>query len=274
MNGMFAPQNAFPKFEKKTFDKIALIDADKMKHLVTYDVGNDIKNNLERSPVRLNKYIDNRINDIMNSFTAKGYIFCFSGKSSNTFRYHVGFEKEYKGNRKDDPSFYEGKIEDMAEVVTKVMNTYPSLIFSELEADDILSFLQCEETFIYSNDKDLKQIPGSHFDFDKKDIYEITPEEAFKNLCYQLLIGDSTDCIVGLRGCGPVMANKILEATPTKRLINTILVEYQKKLGLTKGTDAFVETWNLVKLREQRGEYFKKKYASAINLLEIVKNGK
>lgn len=85
---------------------------------------------------------------------------------------------------------------------------------------------------------------------------------------------DSTDCIPGLRGCGPVMANKILETTPTKRLINTILVEYQKKLGLTKGTDAFVETWNLVKLREQRGEYFKKKYASAINLLEIVKNGK
>ena len=274
MEGFYAPKSAFPQFEKKTFDKIALIDADKMKHLVTYDVAKDIKNNMERSPVRLNKYIDDRINEIMNSFTAKGYIFCFSGKSSNTFRYHVGFEKEYKGNRKDDPSFYEGKIEDMAEVVTKVMNTYPSLIFSELEADDILSFLQCEETFIYSNDKDLKQIPGSHYDFEKRDIYEISQEEAFKNLCFQLLIGDSIDFIVGLRGCGPVMANKILETTPTKRLINTILVEYQKKLGLTKGTDAFVETWNLVKLREQRGEYFKKKYASAINLLEIVKNGK
>lgn len=268
---MQVPQGGYATFEKKHFDKIALIDADKMKHLVAYDVSKDLKNNLERSPVRLNKYIETRLKEIFDQFSAKGYIFCFSGKSSNTFRYHVAFEKEYKGNRKDDPSFYEGKIEDMSEVVSKVMNLYPTLIFSELEADDILSLLQDEDTFIYSNDKDLKQIPGLHFDFIKRDLVTISEEEAYRNLCYQLLIGDSTDCITGLKGCGPVAAQKIIDATPIKRLGNAILVEYQKKFGITEGIDCFVEAWNLVKLRTNRGEHFKNKYASALNLLKIIK---
>jgi len=101
-------------------------------------------------------------------------------------------------------------------------------------------------------------------------LVEVTEEEAFRNLCYQMLIGDSTDCIVGLRGCGPVSAEKIMNTTGTKQLLNRILIEYQTKMGLTHGTDAFVETWNLVKLRPSRGTHFLKKYESAKNLLEII----
>ena len=158
----------------------------------------------------------------------------------------------------------------MAEVVRVVMKTHPSLIFNDLEADDVICFLQSSDTFVYSNDKDLKQIPGLHFDFDKKDLVEISEEEAFRNLCYQMLVGDSTDCIPGLKRCGPKKAKEIMDSTLTKQLLNRILVEYQKQLGLTMGTDAFVETWNLVKLRPARGTYFLKKYESAKNLLEII----
>ena len=186
---MFAPKNSFTQPVKKHFEKIALIDADKMKHLVAYDVACDLKNNMTRCPNRLSMFIEDRLASIFNSFSARGYIFCFSGKSSNTFRSHIAVEKEYKGSRKEDPSFYEGKIEDMAETVRVVMNSHPTLIFNDLEADDILCFLQTPDTFIYSNDKDLKQIPGTHFDFDKKDLVEISEEEAFRNLCYQMIVG-------------------------------------------------------------------------------------
>jgi 5'-3' exonuclease len=269
---MYAPKNAFAQPVKKTFGKVALIDADKMKHLVAYDVACDLKNNMTRCPNRLAMFIEDRLATIFNSFSARGYIFCFSGKSSSTFRSHIAFDKEYKGTRKEDPSYYEGKIEDMAEVVRVVMNSHPSLIFSDLEADDIICFLQTTETFVYSNDKDLRQIPGTHYDFDKKDLFEISEEEAFKNLCYQLIIGDSTDCISGLKGYGPKKAKEIMDETPVKLLINRIMLEYQKVFGLTKGTDAFVEAWNLVKLRPNRGDYFKSKYQSAFNLLEIILN--
>lgn len=271
-NQMFAPKNAYAQPVKKKFDKIALIDADKMKHLVAYDVACDLKNNMLRSPDRLAMFIEDRLAAIFNSFSARGYIFCFSGKSTNTFRAHIAVEKEYKGNRKDDPSFYEGKIEDMAETVRVVMNSHPTLIFNDLEADDILCFLQTKDTFIYSNDKDLKQIPGTHYDFDKRDLVEVTEEEAFRSLCYQMIVGDSTDCIPGLRGFGPKKATEIMEKTLTKQLLNRILYEYQSVSGITAGTDAFVETWNLVKLRMNRGAHFKKKYESAFNLLEIILN--
>jgi len=269
-NTMFAPKNAFANPKKQHFDKVSLIDADKLKHLVAYDVACDLKNNMDRTPDRLAMFIEDRLASIFNSFSAKGYIFCFSGKSSSTFRSFVAIEKEYKGTRKDDPSFYEGKIEDMAEVVRMVMNTHPTLIFNDLEADDIICFLQCEHTFVYSNDKDLKQIPGSHFDFDKKQLVEITEAEAFQNLCYQMIVGDTTDCIPGLKGYGPKKAETLINSVGIKQLLNRILVEYQTVMGLTMGTDAFVETWNLVKLRPARGTHFLKRYESAQNLLDII----
>lgn len=269
-NSFIAPTSSFDKIEKKHFDKVALIDADKMKHLVAYDVGNDLKNNLTREPNKLAGYIETRIGEYFNQFSAKGYIFCFSGKSYDTFRNHIAFDKEYKGNRKDDPSYYEGKIDDMSEVVKVVMKSYPTLIFYDLEADDVISMLQNEDTFVVSNDKDLKQIPGLHYCFDRKELITITEQQAFESLCYQLVVGDSTDNISGLKGYGPKKAQDLISSVPVKQVINRILFEYQKVFGITNGTDAFTETWNLVKLRTSRGDYLKKKYQDAFNLLELI----
>jgi DNA polymerase-1 len=266
---MFAPKSASLN-NKKHFDKIALIDADKMKHLVAYDVANDLKMNMTRQPNRLAMFIEERIAGIFNQFSAKGYIFCFSGKSHNTFRSKIAIEKEYKGNRKDDPSYYEGKIEDMAEVVKVVMKSFPSLIFNDLEADDILCFLQNDDTFIFSNDKDLNQIPGYHFDMNTKDLIVVSEEDAYRNLCYQMIVGDTTDNIPGLKGYGPVKAKKLMAEVPIKKLINHIHFTYQQVYGLTNGTDAFTETWNLVKLRPSRGTYFLEKYKEAKELLDLM----
>ena len=270
---MTAPANAYMNPVKKSFpDKIALIDADKMKHLVAYDVCKDLKRNLQRNPKTLRAYIDKRIGEIFSQFSAKGYIFCFSGKSFDTFRNKIAIEKEYKGNRKADPNFYEGKIEDMAEVVKVVMNTYPTLLFPDLEADDVISFLQCEHTFVFSNDKDLKQIPGLHFCSDRKDLITVSQEEAFENLFYQMIIGDSIDCIPGLKGYGPKKAQEIIRSVPLKQLPQRIMHEYMTVHGIISGVDCFTETWNLVKLRINRGTYFLEKYKDAINLLELIIN--
>lgn len=270
---MYAPAPSNMSLPKKHIDLVALIDADKLKHLVAYDVYSDLKHNIPRDPHRLAYLIEERIAGIFSNFSAKGYIFCFSGKSFDTFRSAVAIEKKYKGSRENDPTFYEGKIEDMAEVVRTVMKTYPVLLFKDLEADDVLCYLQCDQTFIYSNDKDLNQIPGWHFDAVKRDVKKISEEEAHRNLCYQLIVGDSTDCIPGLPGYGAVKAQKIIDSVPLKSLIQTILHEYHKVMGITHGTDAFVETWNLVKLRVCRGKHFNEKYIEAKNLLnEIIRS--
>src|SRR5690606_35472816 len=112
----------------------------------------------------INEYL---YRDIFSQFKAKDYIFCFSAPSKSVFRSIIASDKAYKGNRKkvEDAYYYEGKFEDMAYVFEYVSNRYQTLYFNDLEADDILSMLQDEDaTFIFSHDKDLKQVPGAHWD--------------------------------------------------------------------------------------------------------------
>lgn len=259
--------------EKKHFDLIALIDADILKHLVTYDIHKDLMMNIQRSDSQRIQYIEDRLQSIFSSFSAKGYIFCFSGKSYSTFRHSIGMEREYKGSR-TDPNFYKGKIEDMSFVVSYISNQYPTLVFSDLEADDVISMLQNDNTFVYSNDKDLLQIPGFHFDLEKWDVYHMSEEKAFYNLVTQVIKGDSTDSIPGLKGYGDKKSKELIESKPLKQGINLVLREYQLKHGLTEGTDMFCEMWMLVKLRSNRGTYFKEKYKRAFELLNAMQNVK
>lgn len=246
-------------------NKIALFDADYLKYIVVdriWKLGNQDGNYPKA---------EETIKEVLSEILIKIHdpiIFCFSGKSSETFRYKVSFEKEYKGNRStsSDSRFYDRKISDMYEVVDYISKNYNALIFNDLEADDILSALQCDRSYIISKDKDLKQVPGYHYNFEKNEIYEITNEEAIFNLCFQLLTGDTTDNITGIPGIGPVKAADILSDKNPKKMINAVILEFQKKYGLFNGTDFFTENWNLIKTRPNRGAYFQKKYESMYNL--------
>jgi len=87
-----------------------------------------------------------------------------------------------------------------------------------LEADDLLGILS-KETYegrehipvIVSLDKDLDQLPGYHYNFVKKYLYFVTEEEGRLALYKQLLTGDSTDSIPGIKGLGKKTADKLLD---------------------------------------------------------------
>lgn len=92
------------------------------------------------------------------------------------------------------------------------------------EADDLLAIRSTElqalggpEPIICSIDKDLKQVPGWHWDFVKKKLVYINERQGHLNFYAQLLIGDPTDGIVGLKGIGPKTADKILKGLVTER---------------------------------------------------------
>jgi 5'-3' exonuclease len=253
-------------------DKIALIDADYIKYLVTNDIFKDIKTKravIYKNPIH--HYTQRRIDNIINSFNAKGYLFCFSGPSDNTFRCSVSFDKKYKGNRSYVEN-YENELQDKIEVVKYIRARYPSVKYNDLEADDLLCMLQDESTFIYSNDKDLLQIPGIHWDIKKGVFLEVSNEDAMMFLMKQMLTGDTVDNISGLKGCGEVGATKLLTDVSVKNQPFTILMEYMKKHGAFNGIDSFVEAWNLLKLRGNRGDFFLSKYKGAFDTLRLIKN--
>lgn len=120
----------------------------------------------------------------------------------------------------------------------------------EWEADDLVADRAGElgetECCIVSMDKDLKNIPGVHFNFyrprAKADEYGIlteqemvglafvSSEDAYYNFWSQMLIGDSTDNIKGAKGIGKVRAAKILNESENFKL--SVQEAYQKAFGI------------------------------------------
>lgn len=272
----YAPVNYEDSIDlnKKVIDKVALIDADRYKHLVTYRMYQKLMDEGERhTTALLNEVIDEYLSkDIFNCFDAKAYIFCFSAPSSKVFRNAIAQEKQYKGGRKNvvDKYDYTNKYEDMAYVYQYISERYQTLYYDDLEADDLLSMLQNENTFIFSHDKDLKQVSGWHWSMDKYDLFHVTEETGTMALLEQLLIGDSTDSIPGLKGFGV----KGLEAFRTEcfgmnneQLMFLVIKKFIDKYGLLNGIDTFTEMWTLLSMKLNRGEYFREKYFKAFELI-------
>jgi 5'-3' exonuclease len=260
-------------------DLIALIDADRYKHLVTYRMYKEImEEGKEHSKALLNEIIDNYLSrDIFNVFKAKTYVFCFSAPSKDVFRHAIAQEKKYKGNRGKsvDKYFYTGKYDDMGYVYDYIASRYQTLFFDDLEADDILSMLQDDRTFIFSHDKDLKQVKGMHWDMENYKLVNTTETEGTRILVLQLLLGDSGDNIPGLKGFGEKALNDfkekvIRENMTTAQMLFHAITEYTNKYGVLYGIDAFAENWGLLSMKLNRGKYFKEKYVEAYSLMETL----
>lgn len=272
--------NAAMRQDFTKINKVCLVDADRFKHIAFHrmekianqEFGFDeptfetLKQIIKAESVGQCDDLEMTIKDPI--------VYCFSGKSSNTFRYHLAISKEYKGNRTSDKltiEEFKQKIDLMNHAMECIMREKACLLFEDLEADDLLSALQDEDTYIVSVDKDLRQVPGLHYDLDQKKIITIESEDALITLAKQMLTGDSTDNIGGLEGIGPKKAEKILENVKPKNALNVVYRHYKMKYGIIKGTDSFTEAWNLVKLRSNHGGYFKEKYKQAFMLVDEIK---
>ena len=97
-------------------------------------------------------------------------------------------------------------------------NHYHAETVAGYEADDLMAIaataMSRKDCVIMSLDKDLRQIPGKHYDFVKQELYDVSGEGAMRNFWTQALVGDKTDDIPGIYGIGPVKARKILDEVP------------------------------------------------------------
>lgn len=128
----------------------------------------------------------------------------FIGGQEN-FRKRI--DPNYKGNRdpEDKPLLY-----DLARDYMMSLGAY---LVNYIEVDDMLGILQTrnDDTIICSIDKDLNTIPGAHYNLDHQIEYWVEPEDAFYSLCCQMLVGDSSDNIVGIKGVGEKKSAKALQ---------------------------------------------------------------
>jgi len=110
-----------------------------------------------------------------------------------------------------------------------------------LEADDLIGILATRPLkpgrdstrIVCSIDKDLRTIPGLHWNWDKQDHFlddpeEISEEEADALFYIQALAGDPTDGYAGCAGIGPVKALKLLDGVASEDKWAVIVEAYEK----------------------------------------------
>ena len=85
------------------------------------------------------------------------------------------------------------------------------------EADDALGINQTDDSIICSIDKDLKQIPGLHYNFVKKEFGEVSVEGGLLTFYTQVLVGDASDNVKGCPGIGKAKAPRILAGCETEQ---------------------------------------------------------
>lgn len=177
---------------------------------------------------------------------------CFISGSTN-FRFDLAKTYPYKGNRENlkRPKHLEILREH---IVTK----WNASISINKEADDDVAIAATEHPYsiIAAIDKDLDQIPGSHYNYVKKEFYNIGKFEGLKNLYKQALVGDVADNIKGVKGIGKVKAEKLLkECFTEKELYETVLSCYNN--SMTNGGERLHENMNLLYLLRSSDDAWK-----------------
>jgi DNA polymerase-1 len=156
-----------------------------------------------------------------------------------TFRNKV--REDYKNNRKGKP-----KPVHIKAIRDYLINNYKAKVVDNIEADDALGLSQNPYTIIASIDKDLLMCEGKHYNFVKKDFTNVTKEEGTRFFYQQMITGDTSDNILGIRGLGKVKASKLLKDTARKDWDNMIIDLYIKEFGYEEGRNRCVQNSQLL----------------------------
>lgn len=175
-------------------------------------------------------------------------VFLTSADKSN-FRFDRASIKPYKGNRKKShkPQYYD-------EIRDYLVDQYQATIVSDQEADDEMG-IRCsenpEKSLIISADKDMRMIPGWHWEMDTTQrIFYVTDPgyltlekrgggkakllgTGYKWFAAQCLMGDVVDNIPGVKSYGDVKTYKALDPARNESEALDIVTEVYHNNGYT-----------------------------------------
>jgi 5'-3' exonuclease len=206
---------------------ICLIDADLVAYPVACTCNSEEEGVLDIALLRCDKVMQ----DIIDATDSSHYRAFLTGK--NNFRKNIN--PEYKANR--DKIIRPIYLEQCRDFLIQEWNAEVS---EGCEADDLLGMTQKiksyeqghpeykENTILCSLDKDLDMVPGLHYNWNKRIIYEVSELDGLRFFYKQLLIGDKSDNIFGIEGIGPVKASKLIDHLHTEsEMYNVVRNLYQ-----------------------------------------------
>lgn len=154
--------------------------------------------------------IDNVLVSMLSKYETHDYKIFLSGKKKPNFRRVIN--PQYKAHRdKLEKPYWLPFCLDYLE------GAWEAEYVHGYEADDALGWYQNSNSVICTIDKDLDMIPGHHYNFVKDTQYEIQAGEALQFFYKQMLIGDTSDNIFGIKGLGPAKSAKLIDILETEQ---------------------------------------------------------
>lgn len=158
--------------------------------------------------------------------------------------------KDYKATR--DPNAKPIQEEDIRQYL---INVWGAQVVDGQEVDDEIGIRLSEDTennVCVSIDKDLDNVAGWHYNYDKESFYFIDKDEATYKFYCQILTGDSTDNIPGLKGIGPAKAYKMMQGIDNEN--DMCYNVWQHYLDHGHNYDYFLMNARLLWIRQKRDE--------------------
>jgi 5'-3' exonuclease len=187
-------------------DRTLLLDGD----LIVFQSCCVFNEDDDQSRRMIQRNISKKIDDLMGAAECNMYLLLLT----TNFNFRNFLIDDYKANRSDAE-----KPVNLSWAKSWAAKELNSHYFKMLEADDLLGILMTKNTVLWSLDKDLRQIPGFHLDDKTRKIVTITEGGTLREdtivsaktgkkkkkiyfdgnagLYFQMLIGDSTDHILG-----------------------------------------------------------------------------
>lgn len=224
--------------------KHLLIDGDILRYRCGFAM-----DKIDAKQSELPEFIDVTIESIRQVSPGSSFEVWLSGKEN--FREIIATVRPYKWNRKDTP-----KPKFHREIAKYLVEKYGAQYSRGCEADDEIGILLSANPkgrVCVSNDKDMRQISGWHFDPIKGRAYWISRKSADFALYRQVLEGDPTDGVEGIRGIGPQTSKAILKgARDSQELCRRVWDTYSSR-GLS--ADYFLEVFKLVYILRKWDDY-------------------
>lgn len=204
------------------------------------------------SPYDVFDRITHVINEWRTGARCTRQILCVSCSRADNYR--RDYLPEYKAHRDKEPDEAERKRREMLTLAHTWASENLKLVRRpRLEADDLLGLLSKEDRVMVTIDKDLRTVPGWHYNPDKDDFpVRVTEAEADRLLIRQWLTGDSTDNIKGCPAIGPKKADKFLDETPREGWVSGVFALYEAR---DMDREAALSMWHAVKILRP-GEYW------------------
>lgn len=199
---------------------IAVVDGDIVAYRCAASCEPNKSGKTEREPLELAiSRCDELMYRILDTVGADEYKVFLSG--SRNFRKEI--YPEYKANRENIP-----KPMWLEQIKEFLITEWDAKVTDGYEADDAIAMFAANhrDVVICSIDKDLKQIPGDHYNFVYELFENVDEDLAQYYFWYLMLVGDASDNVKGVQGIGPKKAEKLLKSTPQHEWYDVVKSAY------------------------------------------------